>query len=185
MRGVVLVALVLFSTPSGAGELPRGLVGFSSATVQGDAGVFGMTAACQADFPTSRMCLTTEVIATQALPALSSSDMGWVQPVLLTGNTGPEGAGTGGALVDAASGHAVPVSGTLSCQSWINAASGIGLVVLSNGGIGTGACDTAHQVACCAAQPQLLGDINQDGNLDLADLVLTRRFLAGETTVVP
>ena len=43
MRGLLLLTLVLFSTPAWSGELPRGLVGFSSATVQGDVGVLGMT----------------------------------------------------------------------------------------------------------------------------------------------
>ena len=40
------------------------LVGFSTATVTGDAGVLGMLDACHQDFPASRMCSSEEIVKT-------------------------------------------------------------------------------------------------------------------------
>jgi hypothetical protein len=70
-------------------RLPRGLVGFTSATTTGGAGIFAMTALCQAEFPASRMCTSAEVLATQKLPTLPGRNVhAWVQPTFV-----PVGAG--------------------------------------------------------------------------------------------
>ena len=63
------------STPSKTFQM----VGASTEEVTGDVGVFGMTLACQADFPVSRMCTSEEVMNTVTVP-LGQSDSAWVRP---------------------------------------------------------------------------------------------------------
>ena len=46
------------------------LVGFTSTTVTGDAGVLGMTNACHLEFSATRMCTSEEVMNTVAMPVL-------------------------------------------------------------------------------------------------------------------
>ena len=55
------------------------MVGASTDEVTGDAGVFGMTIACQLDFPASRMCESEEAMGTVEVPTDIVSDA-WVRP---------------------------------------------------------------------------------------------------------
>lgn len=73
MRRIVLTALLtLFSLPAHAQTDPFQLVGFSTATVQGDPGVLGMSAQCLATFGDgARMCTSVEIMETTAVPAVS------------------------------------------------------------------------------------------------------------------
>ncbi len=59
---------------------PR-FVGFSNASVQGDAGLAGMHGACAETFGAgARMCLEIEVFKTPDLQPIPSVPSGWIQP---------------------------------------------------------------------------------------------------------
>lgn len=151
LGAVVLVA----SYALAESRLPRGLVGFTTATTTGDAGVLAMTKLCQAEFPSSRMCRSAEVLATQTVPTLPEASA-WVQPTLVPAATGT----VPSIAADASGRNASP--GALSCDGWANNGND-GLVVDQLGRFGLGTCATAYRVACCTAQPELLGDIDRDG----------------------
>ncbi len=101
MRRFVLVALLaLVASPATAA--PFQLVGFTTTTVLGDAGVLGMSTACMADFgdmPGVRMCTSVEVMETTAVPAISEPDA-WVRPVFQPTATSTEGVDASGLSVD-------------------------------------------------------------------------------------
>ena len=87
MRVVVVACLGLFlCLPSAAGAVEKKmqLVGFTTASVDSDVGIFGFTVACQAEFPASRMCSSRELMETVALPQLGTFANGaLVRPVFL------------------------------------------------------------------------------------------------------
>ncbi len=60
------------------------LVGFTEATYQGDATLFGLTGACKVDFPASRMCSSVEILETSDPDAAVGlvDRVAWVRPVL-------------------------------------------------------------------------------------------------------
>jgi hypothetical protein len=122
--------------PAGVAAPVFQLVGFTSATYQGNTGVLGLTFACQAEFPHARMCTSAEIIATTNVPTLSGS-YAWVRPMLVPG--------TLGTLVDATSGISAGSEG-LSCDQ-----SGAGLTVSANGTFRDFPCATQWPVACCAS----------------------------------
>src|SRR5262245_23721920 len=137
MKKSMLLAALLVVGASSDSKLPRGLVGFSSATTDLTVGFLAMTKMCQADFPTSRICTVTEMQATQVVPNLASGE----NAVLLYGDAKTPCANTTWAFVDS--------TGILFCgggQPW--------------------------HVACCAGQPELLGDVDGNGKLNLADVTL-------------
>jgi len=108
------------------------LVGFTAATFDPSRGVFTYTAACQAEFPGSRMCILSEAIKTTTLPTF--------------------GAGTGWAWI--APGN--PMMSTMgseygSCNGWtyVNCVVG-GMALNRSGGYRRQPCDSVLSVACCA-----------------------------------
>ncbi|UCE85214.1 MAG: hypothetical protein JSU66_12805 [Deltaproteobacteria bacterium] len=132
-----------------AGQAERQLVGFSATRVTGDAGVLGFTAACQSEFPDSRMCTSVEVMETVTLPQGLAGEA-WVRPVF-------QSTTTSGGGVDA-SGIRGSVGIELTCRGW-GLASVDGLVVDDQGrfassvDLASGGCETPRAVACCAASP--------------------------------
>ena len=121
------------------------LVGFSTNPLTGDAGVLGMTLECQNDSPGSRMCTSTEVMETVAVPA-SLTGLAWVRPVHV-----PFVSTSSGSRAQDASGR-TNLSGFLSCLGWsIFAAEG--LIVDTDGSFSASSCSDVHSVACCAPVP--------------------------------
>jgi hypothetical protein len=119
------------------------LVGFTSASFDGNEGVLGFTAACQAEFRASRMCSSQEVLESVSLPDLAGS--AWVRPHIVGG--GP------GGNVDASGIQGL--SQTLTCESWTSnrpfASGGYqGLSINAAGGFVAESCDEFLAVACCA-----------------------------------
>ena len=114
-------------------------VGFSTATIDGGSGFFGLTAACQADFgPDARLANSQEVIDSTIQPVLTSSGA-WVQAVIQF---------TAGTVRTDVSGF--PIStGTHNCVSWGNSSTW-GFGVRPNGIMDQLLCSDLHQVACSA-----------------------------------
>lgn len=123
------------------------LVGFTSATFQGNVGILAYSAACQAEFATSRWCTTKEVFETTPIPG-ALSGAAWVKPLL-------DGAGFD------VSGHS-SLSGHL-CDAWVSASSTRnGLVVVIDSATSVSpslfpysgfffeTCDKALPLPCCA-----------------------------------
>ena len=105
------------------------LVGFTSATLPGNSGMFGFTQACQVEFPGSRMCTVTEAARTASIPDLSGSNgsQAWVD-------------------TDTASNSA-----SVNCDGWtLLSSSGTAHSVTHTGQRVFSRCDTVHSVACCA-----------------------------------
>lgn len=150
LRMLVITMVLALAGAAQAQTDPYQFVGFSTATVQGDAGVFGMTAQCQATFDaTARMCTSVEVMETVVLPSsLPPNTSGWVRPVFV-----PTGSGSG-FVIDAGGEQ----SSDLSCRGWSTSYSGnSGLVVDDDGRISTqnysSHCNQARPVACCKPVP--------------------------------
>ena len=140
-RWSVVVVLVAAASAAQAGGAPAGdpvqLVGFTTATFKGAAGVKVLTEACQADFDaTARMCKSTEVLETVVWPA-TLTGLAWVMPVLVPGISGTDASGV-------ATGS--PVS--LSCNGWSDNG-GAGLSLEATGAMQTRDCGNTLSVACC------------------------------------
>lgn len=107
------------------------LVGYTSATVTGNVGLFALTEACQLEYPGSRICTLSEIKSTTNLPDLTSgASSAWVE-------TGGNKAGTG-----AADGN---------CLGWSVAnASTNGMAITTLGAYRPQSCEAGRGVACCA-----------------------------------
>jgi len=120
-------------------------VGFSSTQLNGGAGLFGMSVACQADFgPDSRMATSLEIVESTSQPTLAPS-YAWVRPANVTavpvGNTY--------VLID----YSGAASSTgLNCNAWSTGGGNTGLTVLPNGGFRSRPCDQIYPAACSVSQ---------------------------------
>ena len=131
------------------------LVGFTSTTVTGDAGVLGMTNACHLEFSATRMCTSEEVMNTVAMPVLPAETQAWVRPVF-----GPISSAIAGAMTIDHSGTVssnntssvgTNASQGQSCRGWSsNSFGNIGLTASDEGGFSLLSCDVPRSVACCA-----------------------------------
>ncbi len=113
--------LLVTSVPPGRLQL----IGFTIATLRGNAGVFGMTLACQGEFPGSRFCRAVEINSTVTVPS-SLTGEGWF---MLTDNA--DSMGCAGFSAIASQGRTVDAMGRYSVDS----------------------CAIQHPVACCARVP--------------------------------
>jgi hypothetical protein len=130
------------------GPAPLGyeLVGFTTATFDGDEGFFGFHFACQADFSGSRMCNSEEVIGTVNIPG-ALPDRAWVNPSAVESERDPSGRLARGCL---GGGLSTPDFGR-----WVSVESGAtGLTVDALGKFSLNECAEFHHVACCAAVSQ-------------------------------
>ena len=141
LRFVTLVSLAL-ATTAHAQTHPFQLVGFTTNTVVGDAGVLQMSRECWLEFGDgARMCTSVEVMETTALPGQSGSPPGWVRPVYAPHR------GTG--YLDA-SGYKAGL--TVTCEGWATLV-GSGMAVSPTGAFSARACNALTPVACCAPTP--------------------------------
>ncbi len=128
---MLLVALGLVCGHVGV-EKRFQLVGFTTGTVMGDIGIFGMTQTCQAEFPGSRFCELDEVLRTLVIPQ-GLAGWAWVD--------------SDGLLVDQ------------RCKGWNSAEYNEGPAVAANGAFTLNGlypapyCADPHPVACCALVP--------------------------------
>lgn len=126
----------------------RQLVGFSSGTAAGDAGIKVFTELCDADFAGSGMCTSEEIVKTKSfanLPVISTS--AWVLPVLAGSGNGVS-SGAAVPTIELYSGLPSDSSENLTCSGWKNA--GIfGLAVNNAVQFLTRDCSIASSVACC------------------------------------
>ena len=125
------------------------LVGFSTQTVNGNAGIFQMTEACQQNFEASRACTSEEVMNTVEIPELSAQNA-WVRPTLR-----PIGGGGIAVLADAsgsdsADGNVNSLPGDLTCRGWTRTNNYNGLTVNDDGGFLPQSCSGSRPVACCS-----------------------------------
>jgi len=155
MRGKVACALIAaVMAYGGAAQAQEDcqLVGFTTATADGDTGVLGMTGLCQAEFPGSRMCTTVEIAETRVLPT-GLAGSAWVRPVF-------DGEGFE-AVVGVKNEE-------LACRGWSDATSK-GLTVDPNGSFFHGAipegCNNLHAVSCCACSGSVIGGSEGDDAL--------------------
>ena len=121
-------------------------VGNTTETLRGDTGILGMTRACQAEYPASKMCTSEEYAQTVKMPApLSDPDArAWIRPSFKpTGSSGVQDvSGVNAAASD------------LTCLGWRSSDSGVnGLVVLSRGSFWTSRCNETRPATCCALIP--------------------------------
>ncbi len=154
MRIVMFVAILLLPLAVGAQaptpvvDQPGGgngaksfqFVGFSTDTFVGNHGLGTYALACQADFPSSRMCFSTEILATVDWPPPPSEiTTGWVQPVYLGESAQRD----------------VSFNEVGTCDGWRVANNRLALIVLAHpgeryGSLGRRRCEVESAVACCA-----------------------------------
>ena len=107
------------------------LVGFTAAELTGNQGVFTFTAACQLEYPGSRMCMLSEAIKTVVIPDLAAgTDIVWIEP------------GEGRSAITSVDGN---------CEGWRAISSYRGMTIDKQGGFVARPCDFLYGVACCAS----------------------------------
>ena len=168
----LVAALLLPSTSSAQSAVPSVFLGFTSATFLGGDGVLTFHSACAAEFPNSRMCTSEEILKTPTTP-VGLSGTAWVLPVFTPVSTGATDA----------SGASVSSPAELTCQGWSTSVI-TGLAMDSSGRFltapGATPCSTPRSIACC--RPMVVlgeGDLNLDGDVNIADSTILRRILAG------
>ncbi len=121
------------------------LVGFTEAQHPGDVRLFGLTRACQAEFPGSRLCSSVEVMETAAIPDGLEGNA-WVRPSFVSA--------IDRSVLDA-SGLVLLGGPPSNCDQW-KASGSTGIIVDSNGNFSSGPaarCSQPRSVACCAPTP--------------------------------
>jgi hypothetical protein len=145
--------ILLYAAASHAQQLdPWQIVGHTTTTHTGDAGLKAFNLACQADFgAAAKMCTSQEVIETIVQPVLSSE--AWVRPVIIAVSDhsfATDFSGVATSLIN------------LNCWRWQVTNSGYsGLIVTTDGNVSsitsTGfspACGTPRPVSCCRRVPE-------------------------------
>jgi hypothetical protein len=146
----VLTILVLLLVGCGAADGSAGaaggashqLVGFTEAQQPGNGRLFGLTRACQAEFPGSRVCSSVEVLETTEIPSGLEGNA-WVRPTFVSS--------IDRSVLDA-SGLVLLGGPASNCDQWKGTAS-TGVVVDADGTFHSGSqarCTDPHPVACCA-----------------------------------
>ena len=146
----ILAALTALITIPALAE-PLKYVGFTSATFQGDQGVLGFHAACQAEIPGSQFCTSEDIIRSGNVPPGSLTAAQWVQPTFVGGYSTGVAPERGALDVSGAFGNSL---NQLSCNSWSTNLGGStvsGLAILT-GKIATNGCATFNHVACCVRE---------------------------------
>ena len=147
----VMIILVLLVAGCGAPDQTASaaaahqLVGFTEAQQPGDVRLFGLTRACQAEFPGSRLCSSLEVLETTAIPSGLEGNA-WVRPTYVSS--------IDRSVVDA-SGLVLLGGPPSNCDQWTGSAS-TGIIVDSGGNFSSGPAarfSEPHSVACCAPAP--------------------------------
>ncbi len=110
------------------------LVGFTSATFDGDEGVLGFTLACQAEFPGTRMCFTQEALNVVDVPLLAGRAWIRLSPSLSSNTNTFEGASN------------------KHCFVWGSLGT-TGQLMDSQGRLHERNCVELHSVACCTPVP--------------------------------
>lgn len=152
VAGALVVAAMAYAGAAQAQEDCQ-LVGFTTATTEGDAGVLGMTGLCQAEYPGSRMCNTVEIAETRVVPSSGLAGTAWVRPVF---NGGGFEAVVG------------VKNEELACRGWSDD-TGKGILVDATGAFTQGTipegCSNLHAVSCCACTSSVIGGDGSDGAL--------------------
>lgn len=149
MRSMSLVAALLFvAVTAGLAHAEKAfqLVGFSSSTFTGSAGLLLMSRSCSIQYPASRMCSTTEVAQTAVFPevGLPPSSYAWVRSDKVSAAVAGQFSNT--LVIDAVQG--------VSCNGWsTNGTSTNGLAVGGEGSFVERECNSNLFVACCALIP--------------------------------
>ena len=155
---VALLALAIAHTataqiPTLVPHVQMTLVGFSTATTQGDAGVLGMTALCHADFAGSRMCTSEEVLNSEAIYPISTTEAAWVRPVyqpFVASSADYATLDASGNFKEIPSGSTFKSRLSNTCAGWTTVEIyDTGATVTPGGGFGEAACYELHPVACC------------------------------------
>ena len=152
--GGTLLALILLgllvagcgaADGSGSAGEAHQLVGFTKAQHPGDVRLFGLTRACQAEFPGSRLCSSVEVMETTAIPDGLEGNA-WGRPSFISA--------IDRSVLDA-SGLVLLGGPPSNCDQWKGTVS-TGIIVDSEGNFSSGRaalCSEARSVACCAPTP--------------------------------
>ena len=154
MRFIVMVGVLsLLAVPASGQQVKEfQIVGFTTATTDGDVGVLGLSALCAAEFEASRVCSSLEAIRTAELPTIASVDWAWITASLqpaVPGSTAAPGQTIG---TDASGVTRDP--NTFSCRGWKTAiGADFGLGISPSGKFDELTCDIARPVACCALIP--------------------------------
>ena len=145
MKYVISTILAILSNTTMAGSF----LGFSSDTVQGDAGLFGMNQACVNEFGAeAKFCSSKDIILSPSLTAQTGT--AWVRPIIVA--TGQQNAADGFLSVIDYSGLKVN-NNNLSCNGWsVTITPFTGLTIRgANLGFLFGNCTAFNRVACCKA----------------------------------
>lgn len=120
------------------------LVGFTSATMLGNAGVLSLTLACQQEFNGSRMCNSVEVIETVMVPSGLTGNA-WVRPFFVPFQQ---------VSTSSSPGTGLDASGIVGQAIEFSCVGSRGFAVTATGiFISSQFCSDPRPVACCALMP--------------------------------
>lgn len=147
---LIAAVLVALGIGSALGDDGRELVGFAGPVVNGSGGIFEKHAMCDAAFPGSRMCYSTDILRNGARDNPPAFGQGWVQPSLIFSDP------NAGLFIDASGRHATDFSGKLSCLGWAISSGGYKGLTIEVQELGAffldETCNNEFLVACCAAR---------------------------------
>lgn len=173
-----MILSLLAGSASAQVTIENVLVGFTSATFTGNQGALALTAACQAQFPGTRMCTSEEVMNSRTVPG-GLTGTAWVRPKVLAM------AGTSSTQAVDASG-VVQIPDNMSCGAWAFTNNWYGLTVSATGSFSVLVCSEPRAVACCGRPIEPAnGDLDNDGMATIRDDAVLRRMLAGLPVPAP
>ena len=115
------------------------LAGFTAAAFDGGSGFLAFAAACNSEFPGTRVCSSLDIVRTTAVPP-GLTGGAWVAPMLVAN----------GNAFDAGSGKHSNNPADFTCQGW-NGGSNSGLAVDASGRFFLASCSQSYSAACCTA----------------------------------
>lgn len=139
-----LCGLMAVAGPVSAQTPEFQLVGFSTATATGDAGILGLNKLCHNEFPGSRLCVSDEVIATVNPTLEVTREYAWVHSKLVVSLSAAQN-------VYDATGKALSVPGhSPNCEGWSYQATWGMTITTDSGAAINRLCSESNRVACCA-----------------------------------
>ncbi len=144
--GILLLSASLAASTGAIAETSNiQLVGFTTATATGDAGILTFHKLCFAEFPGSRMCTSDEIVATIDPPLTAGTEYAWVHSVLVASL-----ASRSSVFDSLGIEYELGFNHRPNCAGWAYTGPFGPVIATDSGSATVHACTEANRIACCA-----------------------------------